>query len=277
MLAVSTSKEVLYDTMTSTGDVEGKYDSFMFHLCALMKSSKSISLNFIYISNRSASVLCTGLEEFHHQLRARACCELVLHQDYYLTPDKLDVLKWEDEEQCKSHKPVGKNAIVASSANYEKGAQMNRNSVTNMVFELDCIENQILESTQTCVTYIVYALSSVLKSSLHCVYPEVNLRIHNAFHKLIVPHEHCSTPLTHDLIIMWTRAAISDPKSTTSTPNHFVPCIRYTQNNPSNALQNTVEGSIVLKQQYSTQVSQNLCILLPEDCKTNVHCKAKKA
>ena len=207
-------------------------------------------------------------------MRARTCCELVLHQDYYLTPDKLDALKWEGQEQCKSHKQVGKNAIVASSANYENGLEMNPNDVVNTVFELDCLETS--RNGQYSNMWHVHALSSVMKSSVHCIYPELNFRIRNAFHKLIVPRMHCSTPFSHDIIIMWTQAAKSDTKSPIWIPNHFVPCIRYTPDcvtKPSNALLNTQEESMLLNQQDSPQVIQYSSTLLPEDYKKTLYSK----
>ena len=79
---------------------------------------------------------------------------------------------------------------------------------------------------------------------------------------------HCSTPFSHDIIIMWNQAAKSDTKSPTWKPNHFVPCVRYAPDSvtkPSNALLNTQEESMLLNQQGSPQVIQYSSTLLPED------------
>lgn len=194
----------------------------------------------------------------------------MLHQDYYLTPDKLDALIWADEEQCKSHKQLGKNTIVASSPNYEKGVQTNCNTVlAKTVFELDCLDTSNIGNYSN--MWHIHALSSVLKSILHCVYPEVNLRTRNAFHKVIIPREHCSSLLSHDFIIMWTCAAKADSKSTLWKPNHFVPCIRYPPH-PSHDLLNT-QGAIDLKQPDSVHDSQYSCTEFPEDCTTILRSK----
>ena len=59
---------------------------------------------------------------------------------------------------------------------------MNPNDVVNTVFELDCLGTS--RNGQYSNMWHMYALSSVMKSSVHCIYPELNFRIRNAFHKL---------------------------------------------------------------------------------------------
>ena len=171
-------------------------------------------------------LICGNEEKLHCELRARTTCELVLHKSFYLTPDKLNAL---DTETCvsevKHHKPHGKNAIVASSNNYEKGLQWDPSNVPETVFELDCIDTPRIGSFSG--MWHIYALASVLKSEIQSVYPKLNAQIRSAYHRVAYPRE--STPKTtdHDFVIMWTRVEDYSSKSSNNwwCPNHFVPCI----------------------------------------------------
>ena len=180
-----------------------------------------------YFLSRSASVLCVGHENIYQELRARTCCELAMNKGFYLTPDKLNALQTEPGTVygASRSRQLGKNVVVASSNNFYKGAEIDGGSIAETVFELDCMETPVTGTYST--MWHVHALSSVLKLTIHSVYPNVNCRIRTAFHKVVAPREECSSNIfKHDFIIMWT--STSKASGTIWSPNRFVPCIRYT-------------------------------------------------
>ena len=158
------------------------------------------------------------------ELRARTVCELVLHETYYFTDDKVSALAPQDEVP---RKPRGKNALAAVSSNFERGVAGQRpdQSIVSAVFELDCVDTPRLGTW--CGMWHVHALASVIGQPIYSVYPNYNQYLRPAFHKLIFPreysHDRCRRPFT----IMWSRATemLEHQSSVTQwSPNHFVPC-----------------------------------------------------
>ena len=56
-------------------------------------------------------MLCTGVESYHIELRARVVCELSLNKDFYLTPSIVSLF---DNEGTL----ISKNVLMAVSAQY---------------------------------------------------------------------------------------------------------------------------------------------------------------
>lgn len=102
---------------------------------------------------RAVSLMCSGSESHHMELRARTTCELVLHPDFYVSLEK-----------CSALDPDGKlmkNFVVASSQNFPQVSHTDSHShVCKTVFEMDCLESSV-DGTWTGMWHI-YGIASVL-------------------------------------------------------------------------------------------------------------------
>ena len=155
------------------------------------------------------------------ELRVRTVCELALHQEYYLQPQIVSVLQDGDKSK------LLKNVVPATSGYYNKACDESvidtPESINVACFQGDCIETTKKDSWSG--MWHIYALASVLKRPIQSIYPEKNLRIRPAYHKLVMPREeqitvHSLSPFS----IMWTRVA-DMPEHRLWSPNHFVPCV----------------------------------------------------
>ena len=169
---------------------------------------------------RSASILCCGKESLRIELRVRTICELVLNEAFYLQPSITSLFAAET---------AGKNALVATSASFEKACANEGTDIARMVFRLDCIATTKLDEWSN--MWHVYGLASVLNTPITSIYPQVNSRVRQLFHREVHPRI-CDVGLQSSipLVIMWTHLS-SIPKQCVDThwsPNNFVPCFAST-------------------------------------------------
>ena len=133
----------------------------------------------------------------HIELRVQTVCELALQQEYYLQPQIVSVLR--DGDQSNLLKDIG----PATSGYYTKACNETIDTPENIdvaCFQGDCIETTQLNAWSG-IWHIYYCLASVLKHPIQSIYPEKNLRIRPAYHKVVLPREEQITPFS----IMWTR------------------------------------------------------------------------
>ena len=176
----------------------------------------SISYNYTLSLSiyRAASILCCGNEDLHVELRVRTLCELVLNEKYYLQPQIISLLDTEGR---------GKNALVATSANFETAYRDINADLATTVFRYDCLATANYGEWSN--MFHVHGLASVLKKKIKSIYPNVKQRIRPLFHRDVPPRlmsaeQQNSPPLT----IMWTHTV--QRLHPNWTPNHFSPCVQ---------------------------------------------------
>ena len=151
------------------------------------------------------------------ELRVRTLCELVINESYYLQPSITSLLNADG---------IGKNALVATSANYDKASCRNVNcDLARTVLRLDCLATP--KNGEWSNMFHVHGLASVLKKSIISIYPETNDRIRPLFHCEVPPRTLDIQPQDSiPIIIMWTHLCDKpEDKINIWSPNHFVPCI----------------------------------------------------
>ena len=146
----------------------------------------------------------------------RTVCELVLNENYYLQPSITSLFDIDGSI-------VGKNALPATSASFERACEIVNTNIARTVLHLDCIATTKLGDWSN--MFHIYGLASVLKTSITSVYPDVNKRIRQFSHRQVSPRisdngERESIPF----IIMWTHLSHIPSKNMQWSPNHFVPC-----------------------------------------------------
>ena len=157
----------------------------------------------------------------HIELRVQTVCELALHQEYYLQPQIVSVLR--DGDQSNLLKDIG----PATSGYYTKACNETIDAPENIYvacFQGDCIETTQLNAWSG-IWHIYYCLASVLKHPIQSIYPEKNLRIRPAYHKVVLSREEQIT-VHRPFSIMWTQVATM-PENRPSSPRcpNTVPCV----------------------------------------------------
>ena len=164
----------------------------------------------------SGSFLATGNNQYHHdELRVRIITELVMHKDLYLSGDYL-------------RKGIHVTDRTASKLPCIY-AMMSEKFIPNKPLDNANIarlyEEEILSITAP-GTYMgiwqLFGLSSVLQTSLVCIYPKFgNPNIRRDLHRQILPRTGTEGNCKY---VMWTSTR-SDLTPTHWVPNHFVPVV----------------------------------------------------
>ena len=95
-------------------------------------------------------------------------------------------------------------------------------SPLKVCFQLDCCDGCKDENYSN--MWHVHGLATVLSQTIMSLYPDVNARIRDAYHKEVIPRVIDKSKPKIPYIIMWTRA-LARPLDDKWQPNHFVPCI----------------------------------------------------
>lgn len=167
---------------------------------------------------RAVSLMCSGSESHHMELRARTTCELVLHPDFYVSLEK-----------CSALDPDGKlmkNFVVASSQNFPQVSHTDSHShVCKTVFEMDCLESSV-DGTWTGMWHI-YGIASVLGMPVQSIYPNFSSvkRIRPAMNCTVLPRVEKACNPACKFTVMWSRISKPSNKLSQWSPNHFVPCV----------------------------------------------------
>ena len=141
----------------------------------------------------------------------------MLNETFYLQPSITSLFTAE---------AAGKNALVATSANFEKACASKESiDIAKTVLRLDCIASTKVDEWSN--MWHVHGLASVLRTAITSLYPNVNNRIRQLFHRRVQPRI-CDVALQNSipLVILWTHTS-KIPKQGVNThwsPNHFVPC-----------------------------------------------------
>ena len=180
----------------------------------------------------------------HVELRVRTLCELVLNENFYLQPSIVSIFD-------PYGKQISKNALIATSANFDRAVGNLDADVAKTVLQMDCLETT--KSGQYSNMWHIHGLASALGRSITSIYPEKNDRVRPLIHKEVHPRIALQDGLP--LIIMWTRAAQTSKRESSWTPNHFVPCYDPTEslhlssacnNHPSSSSQSIQHHNLTL-------------------------------
>ena len=158
----------------------------------------------------------------HIEFRVRTLCELVLNEKAYLHPSIISLLDPYGIE-------VSKNALIATSANFDRAVSKYATEVAQTVLRYDCIDTTKLGQYSN--MWHVHGLASALGRPILSLYPEKSDRIRPLLHKLINPRIPTDAQDQLPLIILWTRTQPMVQESMSWSPNHFVPC--YDPSKPS--------------------------------------------
>ena len=167
---------------------------------------------------RAASLLCTGHEHLHVELRARVTCELVLNKSYYLGEAIISSIAPDGEKIC-SGVLVGTSKLFDKVACATAHMKLTHEEFADLVFKEECISTTKLTNFSS--MWHVHGICNVLKQPLMSIYPLIKMRWRPAFHKLIYPKDKCSSGVHY--AIMWTHLTHMNLTDKWN-PNHFVPC-----------------------------------------------------
>ncbi|XP_076440671.1 uncharacterized protein LOC143280062 isoform X1 [Babylonia areolata] len=162
---------------------------------------------------RCASLLATGVQEHHFQMRLRIAVELAAHEDFYLT-----------EENLRS---------TASPADYLKTYALfsDQYTSTELTSEAVCstFRKEVLHIL-TPGTYMgiwqLHAVASVLQRPIFSIYPSYGgHNVRQYLHRIISPRVSSYSKESDLPGIMWTRTDGKSLPESAWTPNHFVVCL----------------------------------------------------
>ena len=184
----------------------------------LIPSQLHFTINsIIFITYRAVSQqLCGDQDNMHTELRVRVVCELVCHEEYYMQPEIISFLDASDYR-------ASTYILPTISGSYARAVREAPNKdVALTVFKDDCIDTTV--AGKFSLMWHIYALSSVLRSTVRSVYPEnISHGIRPMYNKLVQPRIMDPHNMNRCITIMWTRTSPSVPRP--RSPNHFVLCI----------------------------------------------------
>jgi hypothetical protein len=159
---------------------------------------------------RVGSLLAYGSQEYHADIRFRIARELILHKDEYLSKDYIS-RGWPPEVQ-----PGPSPDKYAQYSEHYTGQRLTEANV-QIIYNKEV--NDILKKGSYMGMWQIFALSSVLKCPLWCVYPNKgNPSVRNDLNRLILPRDGVNCPPS---FVMWSTCR-SDMKDANWVPNHFL-------------------------------------------------------
>ena len=157
-------------------------------------------------------MICYGHENRHKELRARLCVEAVLHKDYYLDNDYLNL------HGKYSADIVEYLAIVSESYNSVAQNRHWNTHIQEKIYEHETLN--LARDGQYCSMWQVYQAANVLARPIISIFPTGTLdEFWSRTNRIVYPIQYCLRQ-KDPVAIMWTKT-----RSDLSNPNHFVPVL----------------------------------------------------
>ena len=197
---------------------------------------------------RCGSVLAYGTQEYHRDIRLRIAVELIKYPHLYLDADYLS-RGW---DPANSNKPTP--VIFAMFSDRYTGQQLTEEAIRDLYYkEVD----DILSAGAYMGAWQIFALASVLRCPLYCIYPLKGCpAVQNDLHRLILPRE---TSTETPCFILWSSTR-SDMPPQHWRPNHFAVFLPMTvENETAVATENGCGTAIPYTERYVTLL---FCMLI---------------
>ena len=161
---------------------------------------------------RTISVISCGNETKHEEIRARLCVEGVIHKEFYLDNDYLN-LDGKFEANLAEYL-----AIVSEAYNKVDTSNWNRSTIER-IYEQEVLS--LATPGQYCSMWQVYQAANVLGRPIVSIFPEGMIEEYRSRSNRIVHPIRYYMRQLDPVCLMWTKCPASSP-----IPNHFVPVMK---------------------------------------------------
>ena len=161
---------------------------------------------------RSLSVLVYGNEEKHTELRARLCAEAVVHNEFYLDNDYLNL-------HGKFQADIAEYLAIVSES-YSAVEHRNWNTVVvEQIYEHEALS--LAKNGQYCSMWQLYQASNILGRPIMSIFPECMVEEYRSrSNRIVYPIRFYLRDLD-PVCIMWMKCSRN-----ARAPNHFVPVVK---------------------------------------------------